>query len=139
MPTDGSELAEQGVKHGLALAKQLQAKVTVVTVSEPWTTYVNGEAAIAFPMEEFEKSAAEQAASVLDHAKGLATAAGTSCETVYIKDQFVADGIIKAAEDGGCDLIVMSSHGRRGLSRLLLGSQATGVLTHSKIPVLIYR
>ena len=69
----------------------------------------------------------------------MAKAAGVSCETVHVKDQHPAEGIIAAAKDKACDLIVMASHGRRGLGRLLLGSQANEVLTHSKVPALIVR
>jgi nucleotide-binding universal stress UspA family protein len=69
----------------------------------------------------------------------LARKADISCATVHAKDQYPADGILDTAKKSGCDLIVMASHGRRGLGRLLLGSQAVNVLTHSSLPVLICR
>ncbi len=136
--TDGSELAGKAVTTGLALAKQLNAKVTAVTATEPWTSMVTGEAALAFPVEEYEKSAAEDAARILGEVSTAAKAQGVPCETVRVSD-FAAEGIIATAKARACDLIVMSSHGRRGLARVLLGSQATRVLTLSTVPVLICR
>jgi nucleotide-binding universal stress UspA family protein len=137
--TDGSELAEKAIAQGLALAKALQANVTAVTVTEPWTAVAPGEMAIAFPIEEYDKSAAVNAAKILDAVGKAAQKAGVACATVHVKDQFPADGIIDTAKTKGCDLIVMASHGRRGFARLFLGSQAVRVLTHSTTPVLICR
>ena len=137
--TDGSELALKAVKQGLALAKALNAKATVTTVTEHWATMVTGEMGMAFPVEDFEKGCAANAATILAGATDVAKTVGISCETVHVKDQFPAEGIIETAKKRGCDLIVMSSHGRRGVSRLLLGSQANGVVTHSHVPVLICR
>ncbi|MFM1814021.1 MAG: hypothetical protein RLZ98_716 [Pseudomonadota bacterium] len=137
--TDGSELAAKGVAQGLAVAKSMGASVTIVTVTEPWTTVVSGEMAMAFPIEEYEQASAENAKKILDAAAGEAQKAGVTSTTVHVKDQFPAEGIIETAKDKGCDLIVMASHGRRGLQRMILGSQATNVLTHSTIPVLVIR
>jgi len=136
--TDGSELAGKAVTTGLTLAKALNAKVTAVNATEPWTAMVTGEAAIAFPIEDYEKSAAENAAKVLSEVSAAAKKQALACETVHVID-FPAEGIIATAKAGGCDLIVMSSHGRRGLARMLLGSQATRVLTLSTVPVLVCR
>jgi nucleotide-binding universal stress UspA family protein len=137
--TDGSELAHKAVAQGFAVAKALGAKVTVVTVTEPWTAVVPGEMGMAFPIDEYEKGAAENAGNILDIVKREAATAGVACETVHMADQFPADGIIATAKDKGCDLIVMASHGRRGISRLLLGSQANQVVVHSTVPVLVVR
>ena len=137
--TDGSELAHKAVVQGFAIAKALGSKVTVVTVTEPWTSVVPGEMGVAFPIEDYDKGAAENADSILDIVKREAGASGVACETVHVADQFPADGIISAATDKGCDLIVMASHGRRGISRLLLGSQANQVVVHSTVPVLVVR
>jgi nucleotide-binding universal stress UspA family protein len=137
--TDGSELAERAVAQGLQLAKVLNAKVTAVTATEPWTAVVTGEAALAFPHADYEKAAAENAAKILRRASDLAKKADVACATVHVKDQYPAEGIVAAAKEKGCDLIVMASHGRRGIAKLLLGSEATKVLTHSSVPVLIYR
>lgn len=137
--TDGSELATRAVAQGLALAKALAAKVTVVTVTEPWTAVVAGEMVAAFPVDEYEKGCAANAARILGAAAEMSRTAGVTCETLHVKERFPAEGIIEAAKTGGCDLIVMASHGRRGIGRLLLGSQAISVLTHSALPVLICR
>ena len=137
--TDGSELAGKAVNAGLQLAKALNAKVTAVTVTEPWTAYITGEAAIAFPLGDYEKSAAENAAQALAAVDDLARKIAIGCKTIHVKDQHPTDGILDAAKSHGCDLIVMASHGRRGLGRLLLGSAAVSVLTHSTVPVLICR
>ena len=136
--TDGSELAAKAVTTGLALAKALGAKVTAVNATEPWTAMVTGEAALAFPIEEYEKSSAESAAKILSEVSAAAQKQGVACETVHVND-FPAEAIIETAKGRGCDLIVMSSHGRRGLARVFLGSQATRVLTLSAVPVLICR
>jgi nucleotide-binding universal stress UspA family protein len=98
-----------------------------------------GEAAIAFPFEEYEKAMSANAAEILAKADEAAGKAGISCTTIHVKERHPAEGIIETAKASTCDLIVMASHGRRGLSRLLLGSQAYNVITHSTIPVLICR
>jgi nucleotide-binding universal stress UspA family protein len=136
--TDGSELAQKAVATGLALAKELKAKVTAVTATEPWTAMVTSEPAFAFPIDEIEKEAALNAARVLAAVSEAARKHNVACETVNVKD-FPAEGIIETAKARGCDLIVMSSHGRRGLAKVLLGSQATQVVTLSTVPVLICR
>jgi nucleotide-binding universal stress UspA family protein len=136
--TDGSELAGKAVKAGLTLAKLLNAKVTVLTASEPWTAMMTGEPAIVFPIEEYEKASAENAARILSAVSAEAQKTGVTCATAHVID-FPADAIVATAKSKGCDLIVMASHGRRGLSKLLLGSQATRVLTSSTVPVLVCR
>jgi nucleotide-binding universal stress UspA family protein len=137
--TDGSELAQKAVEQGLALAKVLQAQVLIVTVTEPWTAVVSGEMGIVYPIDDYEKAVAGNAAKILADAAESARRSGQSCETLHVKDQFPAEGIVEAANAKNCDLIVMASHGRRGLTRILLGSQASSVVTHSKVPVLICR
>lgn len=137
--TDGSDLAQKAVDQGLAIAKALGAKVTIVTVSEPWVAVAPGEVAMAFPINEYEESVATNAKNILDAVAADATAQGVPCTPLHLKDQFPAEGIIDTARAQGCDLIVMSSHGRRGLMRVLLGSQAIKVLTQSTVPVLVCR
>jgi nucleotide-binding universal stress UspA family protein len=137
--TDGSDLAGKAVTQGLELAQALKAKATAVFVTESWATKVPGEMAFGFPIDEYEKSCADNAKAILGSVGELANKAGVIFDTKHVRDQFPADGIIATAKDAGCDLIVMASHGRRGLSRLLLGSQANQVVTHSGVPVLIIR
>ncbi len=136
--TDGSELAGRAVSAGLELAKALRAKVTAVTATEPWSSMVTGEVALSFPIHDYEKAAAENAARILSAVNETAGRAGVACETLHISD-FPADGIVETAKARGCDLIVMASHGRRGLSKLILGSQASRVLALSPVPVLVCR
>ena len=137
IPTDGSELAEHGVAHGLALAKSVGAEVSVIFVVEPldWAPLVEG-AAIERLGEYYEQTK-KLAASVLDRVANAAKKDGVSCETIQVEDAQPYRAIIAAAEDQGCDLIVMSSHGRSGLSILLIGSVTNKVLTLAKKPVLV--
>ena len=121
IPTDGSELAERGVAHGLALAKSLGAKVSAINVVEPIFA-VTGDFG-----------------SVLDRVAIAAKEAGVSCETIQVENVPPHQAIIAAAEDKGCNLIVMSSHGLSGLSMLLIGSVTSKVLTYAKTPVLVCR
>ena len=137
--TDGSELANKAVEQGLSIAKAFDAKVTIVTATEPWMMSAPGEVAVVFPVEQYEKAAAENASKILKDTAAIGAKDGIACETVHVKDQFPAEAIVETAKAKGCDLIVMSSHGHRGLMRLVLGSQAHRVVTHSPIPVLICR
>jgi nucleotide-binding universal stress UspA family protein len=137
--TDGSDLAEKALAEGISLAKALASQVTIVTVTEPWTTQVTGEAAIAFPFDEYDKAVSANAAEVLSKARETARKAGLPCATIHVKERRPADGILETAKAKSCDLIVVASHGRRGLTRLLLGSQTQDIVTHSTIPVLICR
>ena len=136
---DGSDLAQIALHHGIALAKALDAKITIVTVSEPWHAYAPGETAMPFPVKEYQESVAKWATDILAKAKAVAGNAGVKSAVVHIKDDYPADGILGLADKQDCDLIVMASHGRRGLSRMVLGSQANHVVTHSNRPVLICR
>lgn len=137
--TDGSDLARKAVTQGLDMAKALGARVTALNVTEPWVAVAPGEVAMAFPIKEYDESVAANARTILSGVEEEASALGVAVTALHVKDQFPAEGIIETAEKHGADLIVMASHGRRGLMRFLLGSQAIKVLTHSAIPVLICR
>lgn len=137
--SDGSDLSGKAVDQGLELAKAIGAKVLMVTVSEPWTSYVSGEMAISFPVQEYEDQMKANAAKILAGLKEAAGKAGVPCELLHVKDKAPAEGIVDTVKEKGCDLVVMASHGRRGISRVLLGSQANNVVTHSSVPVLICR
>ena len=134
IPTDGSELAERGVTQGLALAKAVGAKVSVIFVIEPFAEMTGRYLETVSRYVELRK---EQAKSVLDGAANAAKKAGVSCEIIQVENEQPHQAIIAAAEDKGCDLIVMSSHGRSGLSMLLIGSVTNKVLAHAKTPVLV--
>ena len=140
IPTDGSELAEHAVTNGLALAKSLGAKVSVIVVEEPFDWFSVSETAARQISEETAKHAEQikkHATSVLNRAVNAAKQAGVSCNTIQVEDKQPYQAIIAAAQDKGCDLIVMASHGRSGLSGVLLGSVTNKVLTHTKTPVLV--
>lgn len=137
--TDGSDLAGKALAHGLSLAKALASQVTVVTVTEPWMNQVTGEAAIAFPFEDYEKAVATNAAEILSRASEAASKTGVTCTTIHVKERHPAEGIIETGKARSCDLILMASHGRRGMIKLMLGSQAHNVVTSSTVPVLICR
>ncbi|MBR0696005.1 universal stress protein [Bradyrhizobium lablabi] len=134
IPTDGSKLAEHGLAQGLALAKFVGAKVSVIFVVEPLSEVTGRLLEALATYAELRK---EQAATTLDSAAKAAKEAGVSCETIQVEHGQPHQAIIAAAEDKGCDLIVMSSHGRSGLSMLLIGSVTNKVLTHAKTPVLV--
>lgn len=141
--TDGSELSHKGVVQGVGLAKSLGAKATVITVTERFPIYSSGVAydyAISEDsLAEYEEGQKGAAAAILASATAAAEQAGISIDTLHAPDAQVAEAIIAAAEARGCDLIVMASHGRRGLGRLMLGSKTSEVLTHTQIPVLVVR
>ena len=140
--TDGSELGNKAVDHAMLLAKLAQAPVVVATVTEAWSSLDLARAARhgnQNPIAQYEEMAISAANHVLEKAAQVAKSHGVKCELFHVQDRHPAEGIVAAANEKGCDLIVMASHGRRGISRMLLGSQANEVLTHSKIPVLIVR
>jgi nucleotide-binding universal stress UspA family protein len=136
--TDGSEVATKAVSAGLKLAKQLVARVVVMTASEPLPATVIAETIAANFPESFEKAAKEAAEKILGKVRGEALTMRVECETLHVTNS-PAEAIIETAKTNACDLIVMGSHGRGGIARLLLGSQATKVVTLSSVPVLICR
>ena len=136
---DGSDVSVRAEEQGLALAKALGSQVTLAHATEPWPAAVSGEWALAMPLKEYQEVAAANAKSVLGGAAERARRYGVVCKSVHIPDRYAAEGILEYAKATPCDLIVMGSHGRRGLSKLLLGSEATRVLTGAPVPVLICR
>jgi nucleotide-binding universal stress UspA family protein len=134
--TDGSELAQKAVTQGLELASRLEASVLVATVSEPWTM-IGGPLPTPSVIATYEKAAVGQALRITSQVVELAKKANVACAPMHVADKHPADGILEAATNNGCDLIVMASHGRGGLGRLLLGSVAMDVLVRSPVPVLI--
>lgn len=139
--TDGSELAQNGVDHGLSLAKALGSKVLIVTVTEPFpaTLLARHGGWGAGDHERFNAENREFANSILAAAKASAEKLGLAVETIHVADASPAGAIVDAAGKHGCNLIVMASHGRRGIRRALLGSQTSEVLATASIPVLVVR
>jgi nucleotide-binding universal stress UspA family protein len=139
IPTDGSELSDKAIRHGIALAKALGAKITAMTVTQPFHWFSIDHKMVTDMPVEYEKHARQRAEKILDAISKAACAANVECNAVHIEQEHPHDAIIKTAGSQGCDLIVMASHGRGGVSALVLGSETVKVLTHSKIPVLVYR
>ena len=140
--TDGSELALRGVAHAAALAAALDARLTVLTVSEPWNTALADPTGFGAPGElvnEYRAGAREQADACLAAAAALAGRHGVTAQVLHVEDRAPAEAIIDTAREHGCDLVVMASHGRSGLGRLLLGSQTQAVVGRSSVPVLVVR
>lgn len=140
---DGSELATKALRHALALAKQNSARLFVVTATEPAMILAPGAEAIGVNTGEIiaqlEEAKATSAKTTLAEAKALADAEGQAIDTIHVPATTAADAIISTTEHQGASLIVMGSHGRRGLGRLLLGSQAGEVLARSTVPVLVVK
>ena len=140
--TDGSELAERALVNGLLLAEALGAKVFLVTVTELSSALqMSGdvESGKLEAVKAYEDAEALSADLILRDAEARATSIGVTSEIRHVRDRKPAEGILDTAELEDCDLIVMASHGRRGLGRMLLGSQTAEVLACSKIPVLVLR
>ena len=140
LSTDGSDGARKGVKHGIALAKALNANVTVITVTESLPIDYGGWTPSQKEVDRFDAACKERAGKVLDEARAMAEQIGVSAELLHVpRKAHPATAIIEAAKSRGCDLIVMASHGRRGLRKLLLGSQTSEVLVEGSVPVLVVR
>lgn len=141
IPTDGSDTALKAVRAGVALAAETGAKVTAYCAQEPVPTHIYGEGYVADKqlVAEFEKRAGKFARKSVGVVMDEAVAAGVPCTILITKSALPYRGIVEAAQKKRCDAIVMGSHGHRGLKKLLLGSVTQEVLTHSKVPVLVFR
>jgi nucleotide-binding universal stress UspA family protein len=139
IPTDGSELSEAAIQKGMEFAKYINARVTGFCVI-PELHFFSYETEI--PEDVKQRVARQSRALAEKHLAVVETAArkaGVTCATAHVTSDLPYDAIVKAAAEKGCDLIMMASHGRRGVKGLLLGSETQKVLTHSRIPVLVYR
>lgn len=141
IPTDGSELSRATAARAVSFAKENGAQVTVFFAKPEYPIAYFGEGALIDPTtpEKFAELADQQAAEYLGEVQKLCAENGVECTIVSATSDIPYEAIIEAAEKSGADLIFMASHGRRGISGLLLGSETNKVLTHSKIPVLVYR
>lgn len=140
--TDGSELAARGIEQGLALAGPLEAKVTVLSVSQPLDTAAARAAAIggiADPIGRYDQQIDEEMKNRFRSIEERAAEHGVEVDLLHEIDDHPAEAIVRTAKLKSCDLIVMSSHGRRGAARLILGSQTSEVLAHTTLPVLVVR
>lgn len=142
MPTDGSKLADRAIIHGINLAKSLGAKVTLLSVVPEFRMIADESFAMPMSMQvkqRYEKEATARTEKKLATISARVTKAGLQCTSVVVSSDLPYQQIIEVARKRKCDLVVMASHGRRGLTGLLLGSETVKVLTHSKIPVLVVR
>lgn len=140
--TDGSELADKGVEQGFALAHALGARVTVLSVTEPMEERVRRAAVLAGvedPAGRYDQSIASEMTTRFAAISQRAAEKGVTVNLTHEIDTQPAEAIVRMADREKCDLIVMSSHGRRGVRRFVLGSQTAEVVTHTTIPVLVIR
>ena len=139
LPTDGSALSEVAVQSGIRFAKSINAHVTGLHVILPFHLFARGAEMVSDTKAQFEKNSVAHAQLYLAAISRAAKEAGVPCDCVTEKADHPYEAIIAAAEKRSCDLILMASHGRRGVKGLLIGSETHKVLTHTKIPVLVFR
>ncbi len=139
IPTDGTELSAKAAAFGVGLAKKMGARVTAVTVTTPAEAMMVGEVQLVRQPAEYEAKIAAQAQATLDVVAKLAKDAGVACETLHVRDELPWHGILNVAKNKQADMIVMASHGRRGLSAMFIGSETQKVVNHAHIPVTIFR
>ena len=140
IPTDGSPLSQKAALKGIALAKSVGAKVTAFFAAPPATPIVyRNHLPVGFTTPaEHQKLIDQTAERYLDVVRQAAKKAGVPCETIAVTSDYPADTILKTAKKKKCDLIVMATHGRRGISGMILGSETQRVVTRAEIPVLVY-
>ncbi|MDH4324862.1 MAG: universal stress protein [Betaproteobacteria bacterium] len=142
LPVDGSRLALKGAKAGIRLAKALRARVTAVYVIPPFTPVAYGDAAVYVPglsPQEYKQATEKGARKALAAVEAEAKKSRVRCKSRFLTTARVHEGLLRAARAANCDAIAMASHGRGGLAGVLLGSETTRVLAHSKVPVLVLR
>jgi len=141
VPTDGSQLSQETARRAVSFAKEAGACITALYAKPEYPVSYYGEGALIDPTtpEKFAELADAQAEETLGFVVELCRDAGVAVDTLSVTSDIPYQAIIDGAMQAGCDLIFMASHGRRGISALLLGSETNKVLTHSKIPVLVYR
>ena len=139
IPTDGSDLSRKALLYGVEIARETKAKVTALTVRPPYVVGSIDMIGVVGGQQDFEAETQRYADHALTQARMAGEAAGVPVETVQDIGDQPYKSIIDCAKANSCDLIVMASHGRRGVSALILGSETAKVLTHSHVPVLVFR
>jgi len=139
LPTDGSDLSLRAIERGIALAKAMGARVTGFHAAPPFHIFAYETLQVESTREEYLRVSTEQAANMLGTIETAARTAGVPYESVSTVSDHPYEDILRTATERGCDLVVMASHGRRGVKGLLLGSETQKVLTHGNVPVLVYR
>jgi nucleotide-binding universal stress UspA family protein len=138
VPTDGSDITQKAVQTAITLAKTLGAKLSTISVKEPFPYSAISEMQ-PVPPQEFYDAQERIAASRVKVVVDAASAAGMDCSASTVEALHPWEAITDYAKAQGCDLVVMASHGRRGVSALLLGSETQKVLTHSTVPILVVK
>ena len=136
VPVDGSSTALRAVERAVGLAQAFGARIDLVSVVDPYP-FLGADYALG--QDEFKAAATASSNQALARAEATVVAAGLPCERKIIDSHLIHEGILEAAQAMGADLIVMGSHGRHGIEKLLLGSTAQRVLSHTKLPVLVVR
>jgi nucleotide-binding universal stress UspA family protein len=140
VPTDGSDLAKAAVRKAVQFAKTIGAQVTQVIVDEPFPMIAVDDPLVYLQtQEQYQEATRKRAAAVLKFGEEYARSEGVKVSSLHLYDAAIYEGIITAARDNRCDLILMASHGRRGIAALVLGSTTYKVLTHTMLPVMVWR
>jgi nucleotide-binding universal stress UspA family protein len=143
LPVDGTDTSERAARRGIELARDLRARVTIVTVTTPWATQFSRELAavipdVIVPEGEYERRARVAATVLLERLADVAQTAGVPCKTIHVRHRRPSAAILDAAKAQACDLIVMGSQTAGSLAAVVLGSETLAVLTHGDTPVIVY-
>jgi nucleotide-binding universal stress UspA family protein len=139
LPTDGSVISNAMMRRCIEMAKETGAKVVGLHVIPDFHVFAYQPEMVVDTREQYKIDSEAHARNYLADIALAAQDAGVPCETLYVQDNEPYEAIVKVAKEKGCDLICMASHGRKGVKGLLLGSETQKVLTHSQIPVLVFR
>jgi nucleotide-binding universal stress UspA family protein len=137
--TDGSALSEKAGRNAVQLAKSLSASLTAITVSIPFHVFATDAVMVTDTEDAYKRECKARAEKYLRVIKAAAESSGVSCEGIHVFHDHPYAAIVDTASKRGCDAICMASHGRRGIAALVLGSETIKVLTHAKVPVVVWR
>ena len=139
LPTDGSAMSESASNKCIALAKEAGARISAIYVAPEFHVFAYAPEMVTDTPEQYRQYNEACAKKFLGYIERAAAEAGVACTTMSVANDHPYEAIVTAAREGGCDLICMASHGRKGLQGVLLGSETQKVLTHTDVPVLVYR
>lgn len=139
IPTDGSDLSNLAITSGVKMAKEMNAHITGLTVTMPFHFFALDGMQLGDTAEQYAEDSKALAQRNLQVIRDAASAAGVECELMHRVSEHPYEEIVKAAQEQDCDVIFQASHGRRGMRALVMGSETHKVLTHTKIPVLVFR
>lgn len=139
LPVDGSEFGKGSIPYAVNFAKTIGARITAIYVTMPYASVAVGEVATSIREDDYRERAKAAATAVLENVKAVSGEAGVPLSALHVTHVHPWEAIIQTAKEKGCDLILMASHGRRGIASLLIGSETKKVLTHTTIPVLVWR